>query len=160
MRAAVVRISDNVVENIIVADASKDAPPREGAILVNVGDAVQIGWVMQGDTFVDPDPATPLEPVPVVPVSITRRQCALELHALQYITLQEALDMVKTATVPFPIALMFDTQVAQGNWTDEQHLLAEIDFAATNYYRSNSLLDLMGFTPEQLDAFFISAAQR
>lgn len=102
------------------------------------------------------------EPTPPVsvPVSITRRQCALQLLATGNITAQEALDMTKTAAVPFPIALMFDTQVAQGNWTAEQRLLAEIDFAATNYYRSNNLLSLMGQTPEQIDQFFISASNR
>jgi hypothetical protein len=103
------------------------------------------------------DPATRPEPVPE---SITRRQAALELHALQYITLQEALNMVKTATVPFPVALMFDTQVAQGKWTADDRIRAEIDFAATNYYRSNNLLTLMGMTSEQIDQFFISASTR
>jgi hypothetical protein len=49
--------------------------------------------------------------------------------------------------------------VNSGAWTPEQRILAEIDFAADNYYRSNSLLDLMGLTSEQIDAFFIAAAQ-
>lgn len=102
------------------------------------------------------DPATLPPPVPE---SVTRRQAALELYALQYITLQEALDMVKTATVPFPIALMFDTQVAEGSWTTDDRVRAEIDFAATNYYRSNSLLGLMGLTEQEIDNFFIAAEQ-
>jgi hypothetical protein len=97
---------------------------------------------------------------PPVPESITRRQAALELHALKFIALQEALDMVRTATVPKAIAAIFDKLVADGSWTAEQRTLAEIDFAADNYYRANSLLMLMGLTSEQIDQFFISASDR
>lgn len=100
------------------------------------------------------------EPPPSVPTSITRRQAALELYALQYITLQEALYMVKTAGVPLAIAAVFDTLVSDGSWTVEQRTLAEIDFAADNYYRTNSLLALMGLTSGQIDQFFISASTR
>ena len=100
------------------------------------------------------------EPPPSVPVSITRRQAALELYALQYITLQEALDMVKTASVPQAISAIFDALVSDGSWTAEQRTLAEIDFAADNYYRANSLLALMGLTSGQIDQFFISASTR
>lgn len=98
--------------------------------------------------------------VPVVPDHITRRQCALELHALQYITPQEALNMVKTASVPLAVAGIFDQMVANGVWTPEQRLLAEIDFAADNYYFNNPLIDMMGLTPEAKAQFFISASQR
>jgi hypothetical protein len=103
------------------------------------------------------DPATLPPPVPE---SVTRRQAALELYALQYITLQEALYMVKTAGVPLAIAAIFDTLVSDGSWTVEQRTLAEIDFAADNYYRDNSLLALMGLTSGQIDQFFISASTR
>jgi hypothetical protein len=103
------------------------------------------------------DPATLPPPVPE---SVTRRQAALELYALQYITLQEALYMVKTAGVPLAIAAIFDTLVSDGSWTVEQRTLAEIDFAADNYYRANSLLALMGLTSGQIDQFFISASTR
>jgi hypothetical protein len=159
MRAAVVRILDNVVENIIVADATKDAPPHEGVILVGVDEAVHIGWVMQGDTFINPNPPAPPEPEPLlVPESITRRQAALQLYALGYISAQEALDMTKTATVPAAIAAIFDAQVGEGNWTPEQRIFAEIDFAAINYYRNNLLLDLMGLSEQEKDQFFITAS--
>jgi hypothetical protein len=112
-----------------------------------------------GDVWVirTADPATL---PPSVPESVTRRQAALELHALQYITLQEALYMVKTAGVPLVIAAIFDTLVSDGSWTVEQRTLAEIDFAADNYYRTNNLLALMGLTSEQIDQFFISASTR
>lgn len=103
------------------------------------------------------DPATLPPPVPEF---ITRRQCALELQAQGLITLQEALHMVRTASVPTAIAAIFDGLVADGSWTTDQRILAEIDFAADNYYRSNSLLTLMGLTSEQIDQFFISASNR
>jgi hypothetical protein len=159
MRAAIIRLSDNIVENIIVADAATDAPPHKGVILVNVDETVCVGWVKQGETFVDPNPPAPPEPIPPrVPESITRRQCALQLLAMNQITAQEALEMTKTAAVPAAISAIFDAQVASGKWTPEQRIRAEIDFAATNYYRSNSLLGLMGLTGLEIDGFFIAAA--
>lgn len=100
-----------------------------------------------------------MQPPPVVPTSITRRQCALQLLAMQYITPTEALAMTKSAEVPAAVAAIFDQAVTDGTMTAEQRILAEIDFAAANYYRSNSLLSLMGLTEEQIDQFFIAAAQ-
>jgi hypothetical protein len=96
-------------------------------------------------------PAPPVD----VPESITRRQCALELYARSYITLEEALAMTKSAEVPAAIATVFSKLP-----TAEMRMLAEIDFAAINYYRNNSLLGEMGLTSPQIDEFFISAGQR
>lgn len=93
-----------------------------------------------------------------VPASITRRQCALQLLAVQYITPEEALAMTKSAEVPAVIAAVFDNAVANKLMTAEQRILAEIDFAAANYYRANSLLSLIGLTDEQIDQFLIAAA--
>jgi hypothetical protein len=155
MRAAVVRLSDNVVENIIVANAAVDSPPGNGRILVNADSVVQIGWTYIAGAFVVP-PAPPAEPTPVrVPGSVTRRQCALQLLSMGTVTPQEALDMVKTAAVPAAVSAVF-----AANFNAEQRILAEIDFAADNYYRSNSLLGLMGLTGAQIDEFFIAAAQK
>jgi hypothetical protein len=109
-------------------------------------------WVIR---TVDPDTLPP-----PVPDSITRRQCALQLLDVGHITPQEALDMTKTAKVPAAIAEIFDAQVSSGAWTPEQRILAEIDFAANNYYRSNSLLPIMGLTEQEIDGFFIAAGQR
>lgn len=111
------------------------------------------GWYWNGSIFIEPIS------VPVVPESITRRQCALQLLAMGTITSQEALDMTKTASIPAAIAAIFDAQVTDGAWTPEQKILAEIDFAAIGYYRINSLLSLMGLTEEQIDQFFIAAGQ-
>lgn len=104
-------------------------------------------WVIR---IVDPATLPPL-----VPGSITRRQCALELYARQVISLEEALAMTKTSEVPDAVA-----QVFAGLPTPEARMLAEIDFAAANYYRSNSLLGMMGLTEAQVDEFFLAAAQR
>jgi hypothetical protein len=91
---------------------------------------------------------------PYVPPSITRRQCALQLLNMGMITADEALAMVKTATVPAAI-----DAILSKTFSGEQITRAHIDFAAENYYRDNALLALMGMTPEQLDQFFIAAAQ-
>jgi hypothetical protein len=150
---------DNKALNFILWDGETefDHGQAQGNSLVLIEgiEDYGFGWEWDGTKFLSPSPASP-----PVPESISRRQCALELNAQGYITAQEALDMVKTAAVPAAIVSIFDAQVANGAWTAEQRLLAEIDFAAIGYYRSNSLLGLMGFTPEQLDAFFISASQR
>lgn len=106
-------------------------------------------WVMQ----------SPPPPPPAVPEIITRRQCALQLLAMQTITPEEALAMTKSADLPAAVAAVFDSAVQNGSMTADQRILAEIDFAAANYYRSNSLLSLMGLTEEQIDQFFIAAAQ-
>lgn len=106
-------------------------------------------WVIR-----TPDPATLPPPVPEM---ITRRQCALQLLATQYITPTEALAMTKSAEVPAAISAIFDQAVGNGAMTADQRILAEIDFAAVNYYRSNSLLNFMGLTEEQIDQFFVSA---
>ena len=95
----------------------------------------------------------------LVPESITRRQCALQLLAIGQISAQEALNMTKTAVVPSFVSVIFDERVSSGSWTAEQRIIAEIDFAAANYYRNNSLLGLMGLTSEQIDQFFIEAVK-
>lgn len=93
------------------------------------------------------------------PQVITRRQCALQLLATQTITPEEALAMTKAGDVPAAIAAIFDSAVANSTMTADQRILAEIDFAAANYYRSNSLLPLMGLTEAEIDQFFIAAVQ-
>lgn len=137
-----------------------------GWIEVHRGDRIWLSDIGTVQPFIDMYNAQAAEPgepdvsdVPLVPQSITRRQCALQLLAMGAITAQEALDMTKTATVPAAIAQILDAQVANGAMTAEQRILAEIDFAAMNYYRNNSLLSLMGLTEQEIDGFFIAAAQ-
>jgi hypothetical protein len=92
-----------------------------------------------------------------VPKSITRRQCALQLLAMQMITAEEALAITKDGTPPAAVDAVF------ANMPADQALLARIDFAAVGYYRDNPLITTMmqanGMTPEQIDQFFIAAAQ-
>lgn len=149
---------DGVFQEIRRYDSKPPNQPQKGVTWHDVlREYGELFTGLEGDVWVirTVDPATLPPPVPE---SITRRQASLELNALQFITLQEALDMVRTATVPQAIAAIFDGLVADGSWTTDQRTLAEIDFAADNYYRSNSLLDLMGLTPEQIDQFFVSAS--
>lgn len=141
---------NNIVINIIMANPHTDPAP-EGMTLVET-DTAGPGWVWNGFDFIDPRPAP--DPVPVtVPRSITRRQCALELHARGIITLEEALAMTKSGEVPLAIKSIF------ARMPDGERVMAEIDFAATNYYRNNFLLGKMGLTDPQIDQFFIAAAQ-
>ena len=149
-------VNNGIVENVVVWDGETPYTPPEGSIIVQ-SDVAGIGWSYNYETgeFTPPASAQLL----FVPVSITRRQCALQLLALQYITSEEALAMTKSAEVPAAVAAVFDQAVANGTMTAEQRVLAEIDFAAANYYRSNSLLGLMGLTEAEIDQFFIAAAQ-
>lgn len=105
-------------------------------------------WVIR---TVDPSTLSP-----VVPESITRRQCALQLLGMKIITADEALAMTKDGTPPAAVAAVFSQMPV------DQALFAKIDFAAMSYYRSNPLINVMmqanGMTPEQIDDFFILAA--
>lgn len=97
---------------------------------------------------------------PKPPKSITRRQCALQLLSMGMISMAEAKAMTKDGTMPAAITAHLDGAVTQGSMTAEQRDLAEIDFAAGNYYRNNPLLALFGLTSQELDDFFIAAAPR
>lgn len=110
-------------------------------------------WLSEGNK---PEPYVP--PPPPVPQSITRRQCAIELRERTLITPLEALNMTKTATPPAMIQSIFDAM------TENNRILAETDFAADTYLRTNSLLiQIMtstGATEEQIDDFFRSASTK
>lgn len=93
-------------------------------------------------------------PPPAVPASITRRQCALQLLSMQAITPAEALAMTKSGDVPAAVSAVFSQM------SEQDRILAEIDFAADTYYRNNTLLNLMGLTSNQVDEFFIAASTR
>jgi hypothetical protein len=110
-------------------------------------------WLEEGN---QPEPYIP--PPPSVPQSITRRQCAIELRERTLITPLEALNMTKTATPPAMIQTLFDAM------SENVRILAETDFAADNYMRTNPLLiqimSSSGATEEEIDDFFISAVTR
>lgn len=106
-----------------------------------------LAWLEEGNT---PEPYIP--PPPPVPQSITRRQCAIELRERNLITAQEALDMTKTGEVPSMVAQIF------ASMSTDDRILAETDFAADTYMRSNPLLiqimSASGATEEDIDDFF------
>ena len=110
-------------------------------------------WLEEGN---QPEPYIP--PPPPVPQSITRRQCAIELRERTLITPLEALNMTKTATPPAMIQTIFDAM------TENDKILAETDFAADTYLRTNPLLiqimSSSGATEEEIDDFFRSAVTR
>lgn len=93
---------------------------------------------------------------PVVPDTITRRQCALQLLTMQMISADEALVMTRDGTPPAAVQAAFD-EMPEPNRT-----MAMIDFAAINYYRSNqlipSLMQANGMTEADVDAFFMAAS--
>jgi hypothetical protein len=96
-------------------------------------------------------------PPPIVPQEITRRQCAKQLRIIGFITPGESVVMIKTATEPTAVAALIAALPA------EQQDNAHEDFGADTYRRDNPLLNgLMqaaGKTPEDIDQFFIDAAQ-
>ena len=100
----------------------------------------------------------PPPPAPVVPASITRRQCAIELLNRAMITDAEALAMVQTGAVPAFVRALIDQIPAA------DRIRAFIDFAADTYNRNNPLfvylMSAAGKTPADIDAFFIAAATR
>jgi len=95
-------------------------------------------------------------PESAVPESITRRQCALQLRALGLITGSEAVAMARAGTPPAAIQAYFDTL------GEEERIHAEIDFAATSYFRTNPLIGALlaanGMSETDAGAFFIAAA--
>jgi len=67
-RVAVVRQSDNVCVNIIIAEAS--SPPPEGCFLIDVDHTpCDIGWIYDAvvNDFVNPNPPEPEPEPPVLP---------------------------------------------------------------------------------------------
>lgn len=112
-----------------------------------------LAWLEEGNT---PEPYIP--PPPPVPQSITRRQCAIELRERNLITAQEALNMTKTGDVPALVQQIFATM------TETERIIAETDFAADTYERSNvlltSIMTASGASSEDIDDFFRTAAVR
>ncbi len=125
--------------------------PSGRRVLAVRGDLGEVlGMLFDGGSFV-------AAPTPVPP-EITRRQCAIELHARSLITDQEAVAMVAAGTPPAIIASFIAQMPA------DQRLLAQINFATDRYERANalvgSLLAAQGATDAEVDNFFRSAAAR
>lgn len=101
---------------------------------------------------------TPPSEPPSPPPSITRRQCALEMHGRGLITDAEAVAMAATATPP----ALVETLISALATADQ--VAARIDFAATSYERANPLLTALmsaqGASAADIDTFFRAAAAR
>jgi hypothetical protein len=97
------------------------------------------------------------EPV-IIPDSITRRQCALQLLTLNMITPAEAVEMVQAGIPPEIVKGYIDALPSEMD-----RAVATINFAAATYQRLNPLLFALmqanGKTEADRDQFFIAAAQ-
>lgn len=117
-------------------------------------DVVALHQTMSEDPETIPWDGQP--PPALVPASITRRQCAIQLMVLGIINGDEAVAMAQNGTPPIAVQTYLDALP-----TETERVMAKIDFAASNYYRSNPLIDAIlaasGYTPEQGDQFFIDA---
>lgn len=93
---------------------------------------------------------------PAVPAEISRRQCARAMYARGLISVAEAKAMTKSGDMPAMVAAMV-AQMPAG-----QRDIAEIDFAADTYLRTNPLLIALmtatGASSADIDAFFVQAA--
>ena len=110
-------------------------------------------WLAEGN-----EPELYIASAPPVPQQITRRQCAVELRKRNLISAQEALAMTKTGDVPALVNEMFSAM------TETDRIIAETDFAADTYLRTNSLLNQImtatGASEADIDQFFRDAYQR
>ncbi len=140
---------------------------NKGWIEVHSGDRIWLDSIDLVQPYIDLYQSQPLpeDPPPesLVPGSVTRRQCALQLMAMGMISMAEAKAMAKNGTMPAFVAAYLDAAVANGAMTEEQRNLAEIDFAAVNYFRDNPLISMLmsanGASSGDLDQFFIAAAR-
>lgn len=98
-------------------------------------------------------------PPPIVPASITRRQLLLQMLSDGLITVEEATEAATTGRPPAAIRVYFN--MLQQAQRDE----AYITFASMSVCeRNHPLVALLGMSngldDEQIDEFFIAAAQR
>lgn len=95
---------------------------------------------------------------PDVPAEISDRQFFQQLAVVGTITQDEALAAVKTGTIP-PALSGFLASLPEADRFSAEMLLS----GATTFYRAHPLVDAVaaaqGMTAEQVDAFFIAAAQ-
>ena len=72
MKAAL--ISDGTVQNVIVWDDTCEAPEGFSVVVLEDNVPISIGWVQQGNSFVNPNPPAPVEAVPMPTVYDLRAQ--------------------------------------------------------------------------------------
>jgi hypothetical protein len=137
MKAAIVNTQTNLVANIIVADPHVDTCPYEGHILVAAPDTVNKGFQWTGTEFVPPpvDPPTVSAPGAVRPLQFRR-------EVKERGRTNDLETWLSTASEDVQLYFEFSHVIRM---TDPEF----VQFAA-----------LVGFTQEQIDQFFIAAAQR
>ena len=147
--------SENKAKNFILWDGISKYSVPDGHSLILIPENISYGydWVWDGTTFIEP-PAPP----PIPPESITRRQCAMQMFITEMITGAEAIAMTQSGIPPAAVQVYIDTL------PEPDRTMAIMDFAATNYFRDNPLLDALmlanGMTNEEVDQFFIEAFLR
>lgn len=155
MRYAIISQATHTVENVMEWDGESLWEPPKGTYLVQ-SDALQ-GSIYDPGTRLFSDPVVE-DQRPLVPRSITRRQCAIELRERKLVSAKEALDMTRTGQPPAMISAVF------GAMPEDQQYIAETDFAADEYLRANPLLvgimQASGASDTEIDDFFRSAAAR
>jgi len=72
MKAAL--ISDGTVQNIIVWDDTCEAPEGVSVVVLEDHVPISIGWIQQGNSFVNPNPPAPIETAPMPTVYDLRAQ--------------------------------------------------------------------------------------
>jgi hypothetical protein len=150
---AILLVRNNVVENIF-----PQMPPPGWSLpghTVEIGNA-DIGWIRSGEGWVDPN--APQPDAPSTLAEISRPQAAAQLLAEGRITPDEAVAMARTAAVPAFV------EAELNKLPTNIRIFAYIDFAKYTYNRNHptfeSLMSSAGFSAEELDAFFLAAAQR
>lgn len=123
-------VENGIIQNIIEAEEDFELP---GKTLVTAGSA-GIGWLWDGEAFSPPPPA-PL----VIPDRVTSRQFKLQLLS----------------------AGLFDQVEA---WIGNQDQAIQIAYqASSTFVRDEPMMQAgftdLGFTPEQIDAFFLAASE-
>ena len=120
-------------------------------------DVAELYDEMKEDSTILPYVPLPPEP-PEVPAQITRRQCAMQMFVTEMITGNEAIVMTQSGIPPAAVQVYIDTL------PEQDRTMAIMDFAATNYFRDNPLIDALmlanGMTKEEVDQFFIEAFVR
>ena len=131
------RTENNFVVQIIGNDPANLFAPEYAVLFRPCGNDVQAGWLDNGATFTAPPPAPP-----VIPQSVTMRQARLALMGAG-----------KLATVNATIAGMAGVQgdAARIEWEFSSDVLR-------NQPLVQSLGPVLGLTPAQLDALFVTAA--
>lgn len=147
--------SENKAKNFILWNGISEYSIPDGYSLILIPKNIPYGynWVWDGTTFIEP----PL-PTPIPPESITRRQCAMQMFVTEMITSNEAIAMTQSGIPPTSVQIYIDTL------PEPDRTMAIMDFAATNYFRNNPLIDALmltnGMTNEEVDQFFIEASVR